>query len=131
MSRVHDAMRNLEQRPALTPEREPGGALNNLVGALLEELADEVPDTPKLESVRADLLAASRTYETSKKKDLALRFYLATRSLLRENELLSDRLKRAEKRSMPVDAGNVEQHPPALEQPEGTVQARAYEATVG
>jgi hypothetical protein len=107
MSRVHDAMRNLEHKSA--PEKESGGALSNLVGALLEELADELPDNPKLESVRADLLAASRTYETSKKKDLALRFYLATRTLLREHELLHERLKKAEKR--------IETHLTAVEGP--------------
>jgi len=38
--------------------------------------------------VRADLLAASKVYESGKKKDLALRFYLAIRSLLHEVERL-------------------------------------------
>jgi hypothetical protein len=97
MSKVHDAMRHLEHQSA--PETGSGAALNNLVGALIEELADEVPDDPKLETVRADLLAASRSFETGKKKDLALRFYLALRSLLREHELLQERLKRVEKRN--------------------------------
>jgi hypothetical protein len=107
MSRVHNAMRSLEQSGV--PEKGPGAALNNLVGALLEELADDMPDDPKLESVRADILAASRSYETSKKKDLALRFYLATRSLLRENELLQERLRKAEKKNQSLETGTAEQ----------------------
>jgi hypothetical protein len=101
MSKVHDAMRHLEKS---APETGSGAALNNLVGALIEELADEVPDDPKLETVRADLLAASRSFETGKKKDLALRFYLAMRSLLREHELLQERLTKAEKRNQMENA---------------------------
>jgi hypothetical protein len=58
--------------------------MSKLVGALLLELANEVPDKPGLESVRADLLAAAKVYEDGKKKDLVLRFYLATRSLFHE-----------------------------------------------
>jgi hypothetical protein len=60
--------------------------MSKLVGALIEELAHDVPDDPRLETVRADLLAASKSYEAGKKKDLALRFYLAIRSLLQELE---------------------------------------------
>jgi hypothetical protein len=60
--------------------------MSKLVGALIEELAHDVPDDPRLETVRADLLAASKSYEAGKKKDLALRFYLAVRSLLGELE---------------------------------------------
>lgn len=56
--------------------------LSQLVGALLLQLADDVPDSAGLETVRADLLAASRDYEAGTKQDLALRFYLATRTLL-------------------------------------------------
>lgn len=108
MSRVHDAMRNLEQKNGAPVEKPSSPALSNLVGALLEELADEIPDDSKLETVKADLLAASRTYETCKKKDLALRFYLATRSLLREHELLEERLRKAEKRSQFVEAPRLE-----------------------
>jgi hypothetical protein len=59
-------------------------SMSKLVGALIEELAHDVPDDPRLETVRADLLAASKSYEAGKKKDLALRFYLAVRSLLQE-----------------------------------------------
>ena len=88
MSRVHNAMRGLEYRGAVAPEKEPSPTLNNLVGALLEELADEIPDDLKLESVKTDLVAASRSYEKSKKKDLALRFYLAVRALMQEIEHL-------------------------------------------
>jgi hypothetical protein len=102
MSRVHDAMRNLEHKSA--PEKESGGASSNLVGALIEELADEIQDNSNLESVRTDLLAVSRSYETCKKKDLALRFYLATRSLLREYEMLHERLRRAEKKNQSLEA---------------------------
>ncbi len=105
MSKVHDAMRHLELKS--TPETGPGAALSNLVGALIEELAHEVPDDPKLETVRADLLAASRSYETCKKKDLALRFYLAMRSLLREHELLQDRFRRSERRMQIPELPNV------------------------
>jgi hypothetical protein len=94
MSRVHDAMRHLEHKGA--PETDANSALSNLVGSLIEGLADEVPDDPHLETVRIDLLAAGRSYETSHKKDLALRYYLAIRSLLRENALLQERVKKAE-----------------------------------
>lgn len=98
MSRVHDAMRNLEQKNL--PEKTASANMTNLVGALLQELADELPDDPKLESVRADFLTLSRTYESSKRKDLVLRFYLATRGLIREYEALQERVKRAEKRHL-------------------------------
>ena len=114
MSKVHDAMRSLEHKPSAEPAS--GAALSSLVGALLGELAGEVPDDPKLETVRADLMAASRTYESSKKKDLALRFYLATRSLLHEYELVSSNLRRAERRPPPEpEAPHVApEGPPAL-----------------
>ncbi len=62
--------------------------MSKLVGALIEELAHEVPDDPRLEIVRGDLLAASSAYESGKKKDVALRFYLAVRNLLQEVERL-------------------------------------------
>jgi len=58
--------------------------MSKLVGALLVELAYDVPDKPGFESVRADLLAASAVYESGDKKDLVLRFYLAIRSLFHE-----------------------------------------------
>jgi len=106
MSKIHDAMRQLEHMSA--PETNSSAALSNLVGALIVELADEVPDDPRLETVRADLLAASRSYETCKKKDLALRFYLAMRSFLREYELLQERLRKAEKKLQAPEPENVE-----------------------
>jgi hypothetical protein len=106
MSRVHDAMRNLEQKTA--PEKDSVAISNNLVGALIGELADEVPDDPNLESVRADLLSASRSYEHDKKKDLALRFYLAMRSVFSAHEALQERLKKAEKRNRAVEFGTIE-----------------------
>ncbi len=102
MSRVHNAMRSLEHRA--TPETGSSSALSSLVGALLEELEDDLPDDPNLETVRADLIAASRSYETSKKKDLALRFYLAIRSLLREHALLQERVRKAEAAAKPAHA---------------------------
>jgi hypothetical protein len=94
MSRVHDAVRRLEQIRA--PQPSSGGALTNLVGALIEELADEVPDDAYLETVRADLQAASRSFETGRKEDIALRFYLVTRGLLHEHAVLHERLRKAE-----------------------------------
>ena len=112
MSKVHDAMRNLEQKTA--PENGASLALGNLVGALIEELADELPDDPKLETVRADMLAAGRSYEAGKKKDLALRFYLAMRSLVREYELVQERLKRAEKKIQMAESGNQEEGKPEV-----------------
>jgi hypothetical protein len=65
------------------------------VGGLIEELAHEVPDDPYLETVRTDLLAASRA-DDSEAQDLVLRLYLAVRSLLRENSFLKERLRREE-----------------------------------
>jgi len=67
-------------------EHEDHDGMSKLVGALIEELAHDVPDDPRLETVRADLLAASKSYEAGRKKDLALRFYLAVRALLQELE---------------------------------------------
>jgi len=72
------------------PSEAVDDTMSKLVGALLRELADDVPDRPGFESVRADLLAAGKVYEDGKKKDLVLRFYLAIRSLFHE-------LKRLEK----------------------------------
>lgn len=92
MSKVHDAMRSLDRA-------QESGVLRNLVGALIDELATEVPDDPKLESVRADLTAASRSYESSRKEDLALRFYLAIRTLNHEYEMLTERLRKMERRA--------------------------------
>lgn len=111
MSRVHNAMRRLERKGA--PETGTGAALSSLVGALIEELADEVPDDPYLEGVRADLLTASHSFETGELKDLALRFYLAIRSLLREYALLQERLKQAEssKMNQALELGDVENAP--------------------
>jgi len=63
---------------------QPGSALNKLMGALLAELANEVPDGVQMEGIRADLLAASRSYELGRQEELALRFYLAFRSMLHE-----------------------------------------------
>jgi PAS domain S-box-containing protein len=69
-----------------------GRARGDLVDALIRELADELPDDPSLETVRTDLLAASRSNDTDK----TLRFYLSMRSLLREQALLKERLRKAE-----------------------------------
>ena len=113
MSKVHDAMRQLEQKT--NTETASGGALSSLVGALIEELANEVPDDPRLESVRADLMAASRSFDGYKKKDLALRFYLAMRALLRENELLQERLRKIDRRLPPPPVAGIENVHPATE----------------
>jgi len=93
-------MRSLEQKGA----PEAATAPSDLVGALIAELAAEVPDDPRLETVRGDIAAVSRSYESSKKKDIALRFYLATRSLLHEYESLQDRLKKADRRAQAMQA---------------------------
>jgi hypothetical protein len=108
MSRVHSAMRRLENRNV--PETGSDKALGNLVCALLEELADEVPDDANLETVRADLLAASNSYESGDKKDLAMRFYLTIRGLLRENAILQERTRVTEppKAMHTPDFGSVE-----------------------
>jgi hypothetical protein len=66
------------------PNQRAEDTMSKLVGALLVELAYDVPDKPGFESVRADLLAASAVYESGEKKDLVLRFYLAIRSLFHE-----------------------------------------------
>jgi hypothetical protein len=78
-------------------------AMNKLVGALLLELVDEVPNKPGFESVKADLVAASQTYEYAQKKDLVLRFYLAIRSLLHLQDQLE---KMATMKSMNAAAGS-------------------------
>jgi hypothetical protein len=128
MSKIHDAVRSLEHKG--TPEPSSSAGLSNLVGALIEELAHEVPDEPYLEAVKTDLLAASRSYETGKKKDLALRFYLATRALLREHTLMHERLKRAERKSSVLDPGNIENAPMAPERPAWRPEVRALGSTL-
>jgi hypothetical protein len=82
---------------AENPNEAADDTMSKLVGALLLELANDVPDKPGYESVRADLLAASRVYEDGKKKDLVLRFYLAIRSLFHELKRL-ERLEAARAR---------------------------------
>jgi hypothetical protein len=72
------------------PDEGTNDTMSKLVGALILELADDVPDKPGFETVRADLFAASKVYEHGKKKDLALRFYLAIRSLFHEIERLEE-----------------------------------------
>lgn len=105
MSKVHDAMRHLEKMELKeAPEDNRGKALSSLIGALLADLADELSDEPQLETVRADLVAASLSYEGAKKKDLTLRFYLAFRSMLHAHESLRDRLRHAEKRIVALEA---------------------------
>ena len=98
MSRVHDAVRRLERESP--PPTSSGAVRSNLVGALMEELANEVPDDPHIETVKTDLRNASRSFATGKKSDVALRFYLAIRSLLHENAVLKERLKKAESSMM-------------------------------
>ena len=130
MSKIHDAMRSLEHKSV--PETSPAPGLSNLVGALIEELAHEVPDDPTLETVKADLLAASRSYESGKKKDLALRFYLATRSLLREYSVLQDRVRKAERKNQAPEPGHAEGSPiiPNQERQSWRPEVRALGAMV-
>jgi len=85
--------------------------MSKLVGALIEELAHDVPDDPRLETVRADLLAASKSYEAGRKKDLALRFYLAVRSLLQELEHAQQAMKPKESTAA-VAGEHPHTHPP-------------------
>ena len=80
-------------------------SMSKLVGALIEELAHDVPDDPRLETVRADILAASKSYEAGKKKDLALRFYLAVRSLLQELERAQPETAKARETGTAASAG--------------------------
>jgi hypothetical protein len=98
-------------KSALAPGSNAGPG--NLVSALIEELAHEVPEDAGLDAVKADLLAASRSYDGAKKKDLALRFYLATRSLLREHALLQERLRKVKNQA--ADLGRIENAPPAAQ----------------
>jgi hypothetical protein len=106
-------MRSLEHKGVV--EKNSGSTLGNLVGALIGELADEVPDDPNLEAVRADVLAAGRAFEGDDKKDMSLRFYLAIRSLLRENDLLRERLKKSERERRDMQAP-ADEPPPIPEQ---------------
>jgi hypothetical protein len=92
MSRVHDAVRRLEHRPDVSP----GASRRSLVCGLIEELADQVPDDPRLDIVKSDLLAASHSCESVADHELPLRFYLAIRSLLREHAVLRERLRKVE-----------------------------------
>jgi hypothetical protein len=128
MSRVHEAMRGLERRS--THEEDSAPAPSNLIGALIAELADEVSDDPNLETVRADLLSASRSYEVDKKKELALRFYLAMRSALRAHEMLQERLRKAEKKLRIHEAGNDDKHVALQDREEGKPEVHAQESAV-
>jgi hypothetical protein len=57
------------------------------------------------------LLNASRSFATGKKSDVALRFYLAIRSLLHENAVLKERLRKVESSMMnqAPESGNADQ----------------------
>ena len=83
------------EKPALSamPQvKTPGTAMSGLVGALIEELADDLPDDLFFETVRTDLLRANRARDADK----TLRFYLLIKWLLRERILLQRRLNRAQ-----------------------------------
>jgi hypothetical protein len=114
MSRVHDAMRRIARKSV--SDLTFGSPRRNLVGALIEELADEIPDDAGLEMVKADLLGVVQTAEASGDNETPLRFYLAMRALLREYAALQDRLKK-------FDA--VEVKPPSQEPPEAEASATA------
>jgi hypothetical protein len=96
------------------PKEGTDDTMSKLVGELLRELADDVPDKPGFESVRADLLTASKVYEYGKKKDLALRFYLAIRSLFHELERLdkTEAAKRQDARAGSDDGQGVPRQEP-------------------
>jgi hypothetical protein len=51
-------------------EEGPNSVPTNPVGALIEDLAHEVPCDPYFETVRTDLLSASRSDKTGEEKDL-------------------------------------------------------------
>jgi hypothetical protein len=74
------------------PQVTPGMAMSGLVGALIEELAYDLPDDLFFETVRTDLLRANR----ARNADKTLRFYLLIKWLLRERILLQRRLNRAQ-----------------------------------
>ena len=82
MSQTYEVLRRIGKKGS--PESET--AMGKLMGALIEELSKDVPDDPGLETVKSDILTASRVYETSEKRDVAMRFYLAVRTLLQELE---------------------------------------------
>jgi hypothetical protein len=131
MSRVHDAMRHLEKvEHKEPPENNRDVAFSNLVGALLGELAEEVSNDAQLEAVKADLLAASLCYEAARKRDLALRFYLAIRSLLRAHDALRERLRKAEKK---LHALETDSKQPEVSEPteESGPAVETFSATAG
>jgi hypothetical protein len=66
-------------------------SMSKLMGALIAELASQVPTDSRLEIVRSDLLAASALYESGKRDELTLRFYLVITFLLRELQQLNQR----------------------------------------
>jgi hypothetical protein len=73
---------------AMPQVKPPGTAVNGLIGALIEELADNLPDDLSFETVRAELLGANRARDADK----TLRFYLLIKRLLRDRILLQKRL---------------------------------------
>lgn len=100
--------------------------MGKLVGELLRELAEDVPDKPGFESVRADLLTASKVYEYGKKKDLALRFYLAIRSLFHalERRAETEAAKRQDARAGSDAEQGASHHEPGMHE---TVPAPQFE----
>jgi hypothetical protein len=77
---------------AMPQVKAPATGVSGLVGALIEELADDLPDDLFFETVRADLLGANRARDADK----TLRFYLLIRWLLRERILLQKRFNKAQ-----------------------------------
>jgi hypothetical protein len=75
----HQCMDLTRQGPELATNDAPSPRVSP-VGALIAELVNEVNNDPPLQILRADLYAASHSYETTEKKDLALRFFIATES---------------------------------------------------
>jgi hypothetical protein len=89
----HIAQHNCLESHQESPEGKRLRAASSPVGALIEDLAYELPDDPYFETVRTDLLSASRSDGEGQEKDLMLRLYLAFRSLLREHAILRKRLR--------------------------------------
>jgi hypothetical protein len=81
--------------------------MSKLMGALIAELATQVPTDSRLEIVRSDLLAASTLYQSGKRDELTLRFYLVITFLLRELQQLNQRLLAGEAQGASSGGGSL------------------------
>jgi len=85
--------------------------MSKLMGALIAELASQVPTDSRLEIVKSDLLAASTLYDSGKRDELTLRFYLVITFLLRELQQLNQRRLADEAHAEGPLAGGHDQEP--------------------